>query len=346
LEFWICEGCGSANTAAGDRCYRCGSRRYGPGGGRSSRTPYLLGIGLVIVLGFVGFGAVTLLGRMPPAAQAPAATDTSAAIAAGTVSPTGRPTPTASPTASASTSAQPSESASPTPRPTKIGGGQQATNVKVVKSSNWAGYGLLGGEYTDISAEWTQPAVECSGRDESHVSFWVGLDGVTSPTVEQVGTAAHCLSTNSGEAEQYAWIEMYPDIMRRVTVDVHPDDHFRASVHEIGTDLFALRLENLTTGQSYSTSVARSSSFASSAEWIVEATTICNPACAVATLPQFADTTFTALTAATPDGDETLGSGNDLTRFDLRSIKGGNLATVSPLTLGDPRFMVSRVTSK
>src|SRR6188768_3137686 len=120
----MCPECGSANSPRGDRCYGCGNRRYGGGGGKSSRTPYLLGIGLVVVLGVVGFGAVTLLGRIP---SAPAgATQTPAAIAAATKRPTGHPTATSSttPTASASPRGQPTGTATPTPRPSKGGGTQ------------------------------------------------------------------------------------------------------------------------------------------------------------------------------------------------------------------------------
>src|SRR4051794_32080572 len=57
-------------------------------------------------------------------------------------------------------------------------------------SSNWSGYAVTGGTYTSVSASWTEPSVSCSGT--AYSSFWVGLDGDTSSTVEQTGTDADC----------------------------------------------------------------------------------------------------------------------------------------------------------
>src|SRR5579884_4318905 len=72
-------------------------------------------------------------------------------------------------------------------------------------STNWSGYAVTGNRFTSVSASWTEPAVTCSGT--AYSSFWVGLDGDTSNTVEQTGTDADC----SGSTPQYyAWYEMYP----------------------------------------------------------------------------------------------------------------------------------------
>ena len=67
-------------------------------------------------------------------------------------------------------------------------------------SSNWSGYAVTGSRFTSVSASWTEPTARCSGT--AYSSFWVGLDGDTSNTVEQTGTDADC----SGSAPQYyAW---------------------------------------------------------------------------------------------------------------------------------------------
>src|SRR3954453_10171523 len=73
--------------------------------------------------------------------------------------------------------------------------------------SNLAGYAVTGGRYTSVSAAWTQPAVNCSVTPTGWSSFWVGLDGDTSSTVEQTGTEADC---SNGHAVYSGWYEMYP----------------------------------------------------------------------------------------------------------------------------------------
>jgi hypothetical protein len=82
------------------------------------------------------------------------------------------------------------------------------TPDQAVSSSNWAGYAASGsnGAFTSASASWTQPAGQCTGGS-TYAAFWVGLDGYTSHTVEQIGTEADC----SGRTPQYyVWYEIYP----------------------------------------------------------------------------------------------------------------------------------------
>ena len=69
-----------------------------------------------------------------------------------------------------------------------------APNHKISNSTstNWSGYAVAGGTYTTVTASWVQPAVTCSGT--AYSSFWVGIDGDTSNTVEQTGTEADCSS--------------------------------------------------------------------------------------------------------------------------------------------------------
>src|SRR5919107_5912322 len=86
---------------------------------------------------------------------------------------------------------------------------REAPNHKInhSTSTNWAGYDVMGGRYTSVSATWTQPAVNCSVTPTGWSSFWVGLDGDTSGTVEQTGTEADC---SNGHAVYSGWYEMYP----------------------------------------------------------------------------------------------------------------------------------------
>src|SRR5207302_1802466 len=58
-------------------------------------------------------------------------------------------------------------------------------------SSNWSGYSAVHGRYTSVSANWKQPSASCTSAT-TYSSFWVGLDGDGSNTVEQTGTSADC----------------------------------------------------------------------------------------------------------------------------------------------------------
>ena len=76
-------------------------------------------------------------------------------------------------------------------------------------SWNWAGYAInaTAGSVTMAKGSWIQPSVTCPTTSLSVAAFWVGIDGLTSPTVEQIGTLAQCLN---GAASYYAWYEFYP----------------------------------------------------------------------------------------------------------------------------------------
>src|SRR5262245_16449591 len=58
-------------------------------------------------------------------------------------------------------------------------------------STNWSGYAVTGapGSITRVKGSWTVPAVQgpCTAQFQAS-SFWVGIDGFMSNTVEQIGT--------------------------------------------------------------------------------------------------------------------------------------------------------------
>ncbi len=73
-----------------------------------------------------------------------------------------------------------------------IGHGANATAT----STNWSGYAVTGanGTYKSVSANWTEPTATCtSSRSDLYASFWVGLDGYSSNSVEQTGTDSDCV---------------------------------------------------------------------------------------------------------------------------------------------------------
>src|SRR5438445_5364642 len=78
------------------------------------------------------------------------------------------------------------------------------------QSTNWSGYAVTGasGSVSDAKGSWTVPAIQgtCPGTNQ-YSSFWVGIDGFSTGTVEQTGTDSDC---QNGVPTYYAWYEFYP----------------------------------------------------------------------------------------------------------------------------------------
>jgi len=144
----------------------------------------------------------------------------------------------------------------------------RAPNHKISHStsSNWAGYAVTGGHYTTVTSTWVQPAVKCTGT--AYSSFWVGIDGDTSGTVEQTGTEADC---NGSTPVYSAWYEMYPKFPVNYSNPVVPGDHFTATVATNGAGNFTLTLSNTTRGWTQSVAKRLKSAKLASAEVIAEA---------------------------------------------------------------------------
>jgi hypothetical protein len=133
-------------------------------------------------------------------------------------------------------------------------------------STNWAGYTATGGRYTSVAASWTEPTVSCGGT--AYSSFWTGLDGDGSSTVEQAGAEADC----SGATPRYfAWYEMYPAFPVNLSDPVQAGDRMTTSVTSNGSGAFTLTLTDSTQGWSHSYNKRLASAKLASAEVITEA---------------------------------------------------------------------------
>src|SRR6266581_3226764 len=141
--------------------------------------------------------------------------------------------------------------------------------VRAGTSTNWSGYAAAGapGSFGSVAASWTQPSVSCTAQN-TYSAYWVGLDGDTTSTVEQLGTEADCVN---GAARYYSWFEMYPHPGYYATVTVVPGHSYRASVTFVGSGNFRLSLQDTTTGQSFVTTQRLPSAKRASVEAIVEA---------------------------------------------------------------------------
>jgi hypothetical protein len=139
------------------------------------------------------------------------------------------------------------------------------------ESTNWSGYAVTGanGAFNSVSASWTQPTATCtSRRSAQYASFWVGLDGYSSDSVEQTGSDSDC---DGRTPEYYGWYEMYPAYPVNFSNTVKPGDAMSASVTFSGSDTYTLVLHDATQGWTQTVVQNESGLDRSSAEVITEA---------------------------------------------------------------------------
>ena len=90
-----------------------------------------------------------------------------------------------------------------------------ASNITLVQSLNWAGYAdqACGScQLRFVNVSFAAPSINCTGVTTNgtvSASFWDGLDGFKSPTVEQTGVTAYCDLTTP---VYFAWFEMFPQL--------------------------------------------------------------------------------------------------------------------------------------
>jgi len=179
-------------------------------------------------------------------------------------------------------------SASPVTHAPRIKGATNST------STNWSGYAVTGATpFTDVKGSWTQPTANCSstaasptngkgngnGHGNGHggggggtsqstySSFWVGLDGYSSSTVEQTGTDADCSGTTP---VYYGWYEFYPAFPVNFSNPVAPGDTINAEVSVSGGTV-TITLQDATQGWTQHATQSSSGYALSSAEWVAEA---------------------------------------------------------------------------
>jgi Peptidase A4 family len=164
-------------------------------------------------------------------------------------------------------------------------------SVTGLSSVNWSGYADIESssatKATYVSGRWTLPAVQCPTwpyqNSDAFIADWVGIDGATDATVEQLGSAAQCFE---GVTYYYIWYEMYPNntvqegTLACINDNVdcpRPGDQISASVMvkpgKSGENNYTLTMHDYTTpGNNFSVtqSCAVKTCVDSSAEWIVE----------------------------------------------------------------------------
>lgn len=146
---------------------------------------------------------------------------------------------------------------------------QESTSVMSYQSTNWAGYISTGGKFTSVSGTWTTSVPTATSTTvESGDGTWIGIGGITTSDLIQVGTENTISPT--GIVSTAAFYELLPANPRTITdVTLTPGDTVAVSINETSPSLWIITFTNVTTGQTFTTSVDYTSSY-SSAEWIQE----------------------------------------------------------------------------
>ncbi len=210
-------------------------------------------------------------------------------------------------------------------------------------STNWSGYaiGKAHPEYDIVNyayGSWTVPTISPSANT-TYSSVWVGIDGFSSNSVEQIGTEH---DWTNGAQVNYAWFEMYPLGSYQITgFPLNIGDVIGAEVNYLGSNVFQLTLFNYTqkvyfaVPTSYTTS---STAQRNSAEWIVEAPYDGG----ILPLANFGNVTFTNCTV---EINRTTGPINDRwwqnDAINMESSTGAPEAATSALTANGEGFSVT-----
>jgi Peptidase A4 family len=194
-------------------------------------------------------------------------------------------------------------------------------------SVNWSGYAVETNlaAFTDVQATWVVPSLSpsASSNQNAYSSTWIGLDGDSSKTVEQIGIEQDYIK---GKAVYYAWYEMYPKSPVKLDLVIQAGDTISAEVKYLGNNTYQLTLDDVTSGNSRTIQVESSKPIRSSAEWIEEST---------GRLADFNTVTFTnaSASAGTIMGRPISDPAWQTEEITLVSKSGGVLAAPTPLSL-------------
>jgi hypothetical protein len=170
--------------------------------------------------------------------------------------------------------------------PSRLGPSPANGGATAEPSYNWSGFAdqeSASKTISSVSGQWVIPYVECpSGPyqyQDAFIAQWVGIDGFSNGTVEQLGTATQCFE---GVTYYYVWYEMFPaGTIEEGTVACindnvdcpQPGDRVAASVTVAAGGNYTLSLTDFSRPQesfSVKATCAPATCVDSSAEWIVE----------------------------------------------------------------------------
>ena len=205
-------------------------------------------------------------------------------------------------------------------------------------SYNWSGYESTSGTYTGIGATWTIPAVSASSSLTADAT-WVGIGGVTTHDLIQVGTQA-VTGNGANQVHYQVWMETLPQSTEQIPLTVNAGDSVTGSVTQMSAGEWQISFTDNTTGGHYTTQIAYASSL-NSAEWIEEAPSDQN---GIMPLDQFGSVSFTGAYALL-NGNRVTISGSGATSLTMANLANQAVAVPSALNADGESFTVSRTSA-
>jgi hypothetical protein len=173
----------------------------------------------------------------------------------------------------------------------------------MTQSNNWSGYnkGLLetGSGFHSIRGQWVVPTATAATPGQAEASSsWIGIGGgcldtsctATDSTLIQTGTEQDVAA--DGTASYSTWYELIPAPSISTPLAVQPGNTVAAAITETLPGVWSISLTNVTTGQTWSTTVPYTSTYAT-AEWIEETpVTIGGGGAGLAAMPKLGTVSF------------------------------------------------------
>ena len=133
----------------------------------------------------------------------------------------------------------------------KLANSASVKNTGSATSTNWSGYvdeACSTCSLRYVSADFTVPHLNpAKSPDNSWAAHWVGLDGATNSTVEQVGIDTY---VSGGVDYYYAWYEMFPAATQVYSLAASPGDNIQVSVYTVNGTYY-LSLNDTTLGAGF-----------------------------------------------------------------------------------------------
>ena len=200
-------------------------------------------------------------------------------------------------------------------------------------SDNWSGYADVACSTCAVrfvAASFTVPSANCvKSPDGSFAGIFAGLDGISSPTVEQIGVQAAC---SGGKASYAAFFEMFPKAPVAFS-GISPGDAISVAVFfNAATNRWQLGLTDLTTGGNIATAQACPSGAVcrnASAEVITEAPS--SSTGAILPLVDFGQANYEAIQVTSRNGTHgSLISNGIWTTDSLTMVNSGGMVLAQP----------------
>ena len=221
----------------------------------------------------------------------------------------------------------------------KLAQSASVRNTGSLTSTNWSGYADVACPTCSlryVAADFTAPHLNTAkSPDNSWASHWVGLDGATDSTVEQVGIDTY---VSGGVDYYYAWYEMFPAATQVYSLAASPGDNIQVGVYTVNGTYY-LSLNDTTLGAGFNATAtvpAGSTGQNKSAEVITEAPSEATSNGTLVQLPlaDYGQVNYNSATVTSRSGTHGgLGSGSQWNGYAIKMVSASGTTLSTPTGL-------------